>query len=215
MSASASKFVVPRLSWPRIGALAGTLSIHLYLVALLLIPPAAMLLLRHAETAAILVHVISVPKALAAQAEPVLPAPAKREIRHTSPQPVATVPLNDRPGAVVVPAGTETVLAVEQAGSNTPAETAPTALAYGTRTPVPYPRDAMRRHEQGTVVLRVLVGADGVPQIVEVESSSGSPRLDNAARDAVMHWRFQPGTRGGAAHGAWARVPIAFDLSSL
>ncbi len=214
MSASGSNFAAARLSWPRIGALAGTLSIHFYIVALLLLPPAAMLLLRHAETAAILVHVI-VPAKPPAQAEPVLPTPTRHEIRHTRPHPVATVPQNDRPGPVVVPASPETVQVADRPANDASSETAPTALAYGSRTAVPYPRDALRRHEQGTVVLRVLVGSDGVPQTVEIESSSGSPRLDNAARDAVMQWRFQPGTRGGTTHAAWARVPIAFDLSSL
>jgi protein TonB len=65
------------------------------------------------------------------------------------------------------------------------------------------------------VVLRVLVGIDGNPLTVEIETSSGSTQLDSAARTAVMHWSFRPGTRDGAAHSAWARVPISFDLSTL
>ena len=80
---------------------------------------------------------------------------------------------------------------------------------------MPYPIDAMRRHEQGTVILHVLVDADGKVLTVEIETSSGSPRLDRAARDAVRQWRFNPAKHGGAALSAWARVPVSFNLSTL
>ena len=94
-------------------------------------------------------------------------------------------------------------------------DSAPTQLAYGGRTKVPYPIDAVRRGEHGTVMLRVLVGADGAVQAVEIEKTSGSPRLDNAAREAVRHWTVHAGTRNGIAQSAWALVPIAFDLTQL
>ncbi len=93
------------------------------------------------------------------------------------------------------------------------ADAAPSALAYGSRTQVPYPREALLRHEQGTVMLRVLVGVDGQPQQIEIERSSGSRTLDNAAREAVRRWSFKAGMRGGVAYAAWAMVPISFNLS--
>ena len=96
-----------------------------------------------------------------------------------------------------------------------PVDSDPTALAYLTRTRVAYPREAIALHQQGTVILRVLVGTDGSAQEVEIETSSGSRSLDSAARDAVRHWTFRPGTRNGVAQSAWARVPIAFDLTQL
>ncbi len=80
---------------------------------------------------------------------------------------------------------------------------------------MPYPRDALQAHQQGTVVLRVLVGTDGVPQTVEIEQSSGSRSLDNAAREAVRKWTFQSGTRNGIPAPLWARVPVAFSLQLL
>jgi protein TonB len=92
------------------------------------------------------------------------------------------------------------------------ADAAPSALAYNNRTEVPYPFEAMRRREQGTVMLRVLVGIDGKPGQIEIERSSGSHALDIAARDAVRRWSFRPGMRGGVAYAAWARVPISFKL---
>jgi protein TonB len=94
-------------------------------------------------------------------------------------------------------------------------ETAPSAIAYGNRTRVAYPLEALRNREQGTVILRVLVGTDGSVLGVEIEKSSGSRSLDRAARDAVGKWRFHPATRNGVAHSAWASVPVTFNLSQL
>lgn len=55
-----------------------------------------------------------------------------------------------------------------------------------------YPPAAMRSGDQGTVLVRVEVGADGVPTSVEVAQRSGSRDLDRAAVNAVRQWRFQP-----------------------
>lgn len=54
------------------------------------------------------------------------------------------------------------------------------------RAPAPaYPAESSRRRERGTVLLRVLVDAQGRPAQVLVERSSGYARLDDAARSAV------------------------------
>ncbi len=91
-------------------------------------------------------------------------------------------------------------------------DAAPTALDYGDRTAIPYPRIAVLNREQGTVTLRVLVGIDGKPQQIEIDDSSGSRALDVAARDAVRRWTFKPGMRAGVAYAAWAIVPVTFTL---
>jgi protein TonB len=85
-------------------------------------------------------------------------------------------------------------------------------------TPVPidspaprYPPAALRRGESGTVVLRVHVGADGVPHAVDVVDSSRSRLLDRAAAEAVKRWRFRPAQRDGQAVSGQVQVPIAFD----
>ncbi len=66
--------------------------------------------------------------------------------------------------------------------------------------------------EQGKVVLRVLVSAGGDPAKVEVRTSSGSEVLDEAALDAVKHWRFVPARKGEQPVEAWVLVPITFTL---
>ncbi|WP_182118864.1 energy transducer TonB [Acidovorax sp. FHTAMBA] len=75
-----------------------------------------------------------------------------------------------------------------------------------------YPAISKRMGEQGKVVLRVLIGTDGLPQKVEVSTSSGFDRLDRQAQDAVMRWRFVPGKRNGVPEAMWNLVPINFVL---
>jgi len=78
--------------------------------------------------------------------------------------------------------------------------------------PPDYPRMSKRLGEQGKVVLKVLIGADGAAQKVELVTSSGFERLDKSALDAAMRWRYVPGKRGGVAEAMWYQIPIQFTL---
>lgn len=81
--------------------------------------------------------------------------------------------------------------------------------------PVPaYPAVSRRLGEQGRALLRVFVDADGRAREVQVQTSSGYPRLDRAARAAVERWQFAPAREGERAVGAWVVVPILFSLTS-
>lgn len=77
-----------------------------------------------------------------------------------------------------------------------------------------YPPASRRLGEEGRVVLRVYVGADGLAEKVEIKDSSGFARLDTAARDTVVRWRFVPARRGEQTVAAWVLVPIVFNLES-
>ena len=66
--------------------------------------------------------------------------------------------------------------------------------------------------EQGKVVLRVLIDAQGVPQQVELKQSSGYERLDQQALETVQRWRFVPGKRNGVPEAMWNVLPIHFVL---
>ncbi|OQS26142.1 energy transducer TonB [Chromobacterium violaceum] len=90
-------------------------------------------------------------------------------------------------------------------------------LAHGgyLNNPAPaYPTVSREEGEEGTVRLRVHVSAQGLPQEVSVQSSSGFPRLDRAALAAVKRWRFIPAKRGGEAIAYPFIVPIEFSLKS-
>ena len=75
-----------------------------------------------------------------------------------------------------------------------------------------YPNVSRRLREQGTVLLRVFVTVAGDPHKVELKSSSGFPRLDRAAHEAVQRWKFVPAKRGDLPVDAWVIVPIKFSL---
>lgn len=78
--------------------------------------------------------------------------------------------------------------------------------------PLDYPRQSAQRGEQGRVLVQVLVGTDGLPQKTELKASSGHPRLDQAALDSVLRWRFVAGRRDGVAQAMWVTVPVQFVL---
>lgn len=86
-------------------------------------------------------------------------------------------------------------------------------LAYEHAPRLDYPRAALRRRAEGTVVLHVLVDAEGRAQRIELSRSSGHRELDDAARAAVGRARFRPVLERGVAVPAWGFVPIEFRLS--
>ncbi len=65
--------------------------------------------------------------------------------------------------------------------------------------PPEYPLEAKRRHEQGTVVIGMRIGADGSVLEAWVVRSSGSRSIDAAARDRLATWHFHPATQNNAA----------------
>ena len=83
------------------------------------------------------------------------------------------------------------------------------------RNPRPeYPPMSRKLREEGKVMLRVHVRRDGSPEGIQIKRSSGSARLDEAAKAAVSRWRFIPARRGSEAVTAWVVVPIIFNLES-
>jgi protein TonB len=87
---------------------------------------------------------------------------------------------------------------------------APKVTSRGCRVPE-YPAMSARMGESGTVVLQLLVNVDGKVTASKVEQSSGYPRLDQAARDALSLCQFVPGTVDGKPEQAWGRISYAFD----
>ncbi len=91
--------------------------------------------------------------------------------------------------------------------------TAPIFSANYLENPPPrYPAVSRRLGEQGRVVLRVRVNERGSADAVEIRRSSGHPRLDDAARETVLRWRFVPAKRGEQPVAAWVLIPVSFRL---
>jgi len=75
-----------------------------------------------------------------------------------------------------------------------------------------YPAVSRRMEEQGTTILTFLVGVDGKVVESRVESSSGHPRLDEAAKSAMEQCQFKPGSVDGKPEQTWARVKWTWTL---
>jgi protein TonB len=143
------------------------------------------------------------------QAAPPEPAPVP-----APPQPVVAAP---EPTAITVPAPPAPVVApVPEPARQEPEDVVlsrEVLAATYLRNPKPgYPGASRRLGEQGTVHLRVYVTAAGDAERVELKSSSGFPRLDQSARDAVARWKFTPARRGNQDVDAWVVVPIKFSI---
>jgi len=157
-----------------------------------------------------------------------------------TPRAVQQTPAAPTPLAVAAPAPAEVPLAAPAAtaahsaaaptstAAATPSNTA-NAAAVATATPVKvqlpssdadylntpkpaYPAMSRRLGEQGRVIVHTLIGEDGVPQKAEVQRSSGFERLDRAAVDTAMRWRYVPGKRAGVAEAMWFNLPMNFVL---
>jgi protein TonB len=103
----------------------------------------------------------------------------------------------------------------EESGADSPGAESEVVLARPLYrdNPLPvYPALARRRQWQGTVVLEVLVKADGLVAELMVEQSSGHRVLDEAALAAVRNWRFTPGRQGRQPVAMKVLVPVRFGL---
>lgn len=77
-----------------------------------------------------------------------------------------------------------------------------------------YPAASRRFGEQGVVLLRVLVSMNGQAESVQIETSSGYNRLDQAAIKAVQMWSFIPAKRNNQPQSAYVLVPLKFSLAA-
>jgi protein TonB len=197
-----------RLSWP-----------CLALIALAHAGAVAWLVTRAAPPAPPPSTILMV-RSIAPASAPAAPTPAKvqREVRPTPVTPLALPPpvLAAQTTNTSSAAPASVAAAAETAA---PAPSAPATLtparfdaAYLNNPPPSYPPLSRRLGEQGKVVLHVFVEADGHPARIEIRTSSASPRLDQAAVDAVGRWRFVAAREGNETVGAWVLVPVVFTL---
>lgn len=147
--------------------------------------------------------------------EPKPPAQAAPQLKADtadSDRPAPTAPTVQEPSAPVTapaaPAAAQPVAA--------PAPATPKTLTSGVQyvqAPRPdYPVQSKRLGEEGKVILRALINAEGRVERIEIQRSSGHPRLDDAAREAVQNALFRPHLEDGRPVKVYAIVPISFRL---
>ena len=148
----------------------------------------------------------------------IAPAPQLQAIPDATPSPDAPVGVIEPPAplpAIAAPVAP----APPVPAAPSPAPPAPPRLElpssdadYLQNPKPPYPVMSKKLNEQGSVIMRVLIGADGIPQKAEIRKSSGFDRLDQSAATTVMKWRYVPGKRAGVPETMWFNVPINFVL---
>lgn len=212
----------PELDATRILTMSGTLAINLIAMGLLMMPlampppapweePKPTLTARQLPADPIIVQVPVVP--------PKTPTRQIEPVRHETVAPSTNTTAST---VVISNTGSEPVVdstIVEDTGPATdlgPATTAAPAaiqLEYLTAPAPKYPRTALMRRIEGTVLLQVLVGIDGRPLEVTVSQTSGNRELDEAARSQILkRWSFRPAMKNGQAVQAIGLVPVAFNL---
>ncbi len=147
---------------------------------------------------------------------PIQAAPAPAVAAINNPAPLAAAPPAE-PAPQLTPAvisgSTETGMSAQATSPSPTSSQLPSSNADYLQNPKPaYPAISRRLNEQGRTTVRVLIGADGLPQRAEIARSSGFARLDDAAVATVMRWRYVPGRRGGTAEAMWFNVPINWVL---
>lgn len=131
-----------------------------------------------------------------------------------SPTPRRPTPLPPLPSTASPTAVTQTVAAA----AVLPAPTAPSirtgaAIQPSAHCAKPdYPSASRRLEEEGTVVLKFLIGVDGKVLQADIEKSSGFNRLDEAARQALSKCQFRAGTVDGKPEQSWATIAYKWRL---
>jgi protein TonB len=151
------------------------------------------------------------------------PEPVKLAVRQTTERRVAREPIltaspeaPPSPTTPVVPdqrpAPSPEALRLAPSPAAAPVTPPRSDAAYLNNPRPPYPLAARRRGDQGTVLIRVLVTAEGIAASVGLEKTSGHSALDDAALNAVKSWRFVPARQGGQAMESPYVVPVVFKL---
>ena len=177
----------------------------------------------------VLAELIAPPQPVAAPAPPA-PAPAKPAPRQPAPKPTprpapppvapaTPEPAPQRAAAITVATPATTTPPAPPAEVAAPAPPAPprvdlpsSSADYLNNPPPPYPPLSKRMGEQGQVVVRVRIEANGSASQAEIQRSSGFDRLDQAALQTVKRWRYVPGKRAGVPEAMWFNIPIRFVL---
>ena len=150
------------------------------------------------------------PKVVEQRPEPPKPEPAKAVAPAPEPTPKPAPAPAPPPEPVAKPAPPPA-----PAPAPAPAKSSTGSSAqYVGSCEAPYPTMSKRMNEKGTVVVKVLVKSDGTAGDVELKSSSGYPRLDQAWLEAIKTCRFTPSTGSdGKPIDEWFSAPHTFRLN--
>ncbi len=146
-----------------------------------------------------------------------VPAPPPLELPLIAPEPSPSPSLLVAQVAAPTPAAPAAPVAEPapvQAAVAAPApKTIPASAVQYLVPPAPaYSRVSARMKESGKALIRVYIDEAGMPHNVQLATSTGFARLDDAALAAVRNCRFKPYLENGVAVAGWAAIPIEFEL---
>lgn len=113
-------------------------------------------------------------------------------------------------GELVSPPGSGEITGTRTISGDKITEDHYTAPEYLSGEKPPYPKRAERNGWEGTVLLTLLINADGEVEKVGIAKTSGYELLDRQARTCVRAWRFQPARRNGHAIAVTVQQPVIF-----
>jgi TonB family protein len=139
--------------------------------------------------------------------------PETARVREEIASPATADPVRSdaKPVAVASLAGAPTAASPNTASASHPLRTAVFADARAC-TPPPYPINAYRNGESGSVLLALLVAGDGRVLESKVQKSSGSPELDKAARKALSLCKFKPASSDAQAEPVWTNLNYVWSI---
>jgi TonB family protein len=105
-----------------------------------------------------------------------------------------------------------------ESGPSSPAEPiysigGPVSAPVPIQSPLPaYTQEAGKKHIEGSVLLEVVIGKDGLARNVKVLRGLGYGLDESAVEAVTKHWVFKPGTLNGQPVSVSAHIEVSFRL---
>ena len=190
----------------RSGPLAAVFAIHVAIIYLLAVSMGVVEAPKLSQP----IEALFIPEPTQPQPEMPVVEPELADIATPTEQPPPEIQFDEvivPPAETAMPATNNALAATEAVGA------VARELKTSSRVEPTYPPASRRASEEGTVRLKVLVDETGRPKDVQVAQTSGFARLDDAAKQAVRRWKFEPATDGSNAITVWTQVAITFRLT--
>ena len=140
--------------------------------------------------------------------KPALPPPPVQLTKVQPTMPTTVEPVID----IQTPPAPTAVQTAPAAPTNAIANASASGLT-NTHTTPPYPAQARRLGQQGTVVLQLSIAANGAVTAAKIVKSSGTAELDQTAVGWVMaHWKYKPAIQNGVPVPSTTQAAVKFDL---
>jgi protein TonB len=142
-------------------------------------------------------------------------APTKQETPQAPPPPTLVVPKNAVTPPEIQVQTTQTQAIQTPMVAAIPSQSTRANGITSTHSTPPYPPEAKEKSHQGTVLLHIMIAANGEVTNASVSKSSGFPELDQEAVSWVTaHWKYKPAVQNGASVASASDAQVVFNLKN-